>query len=137
MPRLPKCGRRSATSRRRRRSAASGFHSALTITPQASADLITARVKAAFGRLKDFTPYKVQTPVTVDISFKHYMPAEVLAYLPMFERTGSHSIRYRARDMVEADAIREFVREYRPDLTPSLRFPQWGRVCFQKLRHLR
>ena len=95
-----------------------GFHSALTITPQASADLISARVKAAFGRLKDFTPYKVQTPVTIDISFKHYMPAEVLAFLPMFERTGSHSIRYRARDMVEADSIREFIEEYRPDLTP-------------------
>jgi D-amino peptidase len=95
-----------------------GFHSALTITPQASADLIAARVKAAFGRLKDFTPYKVQMPVTVEISFKHYMPAEVLAYLPMFERTGSHSVRYRAKDMVEADAIREFIGEYRPDLTP-------------------
>jgi D-amino peptidase len=95
-----------------------GFHSAMTITPQASADLIAARVKAAFGRLKDFAPYKVQAPVTVDVSFKHYMPAEVLAYLPMFERTGSHSIRYRAKDMVEADAIREFIGEYRPDLTP-------------------
>jgi D-amino peptidase len=95
-----------------------GFHSAMTITPQASAELIGARVKAAFGRLKEFTPYKVQTPVTVDISFKHYMPAEVLAYLPMFERTSSHSIRYRAKDMVEADAIREFIGEYRPDLTP-------------------
>jgi len=34
------------------------------------------------------------------------------------ERTGSHSIRYRARDMVEADSIREFIEEYRPDLTP-------------------
>jgi len=95
-----------------------GFHAAVTITPQASADLIAARVKAALARLKEFTPYKVQTPVTVDISFKHYMPAEVLAYLPMFERTGSHSIRYRARDMSEADTIREFIEEYRPDLTP-------------------
>jgi D-amino peptidase len=95
-----------------------GFHSALTITPQASADLIAARAQAALGRMKEFSPYKVQTPVTVDISFKHYMPAEVLAYLPLFERTSSHSIRYRARDMVEAEVIRNFVEEYRPDLTP-------------------
>ena len=95
-----------------------GFHSALTITPQASSDLIAARAQAALGRMKEFSPYKVQTPVTVDISFKHYMPAEVLAYLPMFERTSSHSIRYRARDMVEAEVIRNFVEEYRPDLTP-------------------
>ena len=95
-----------------------GFHSAVTITPQASMDLISARVKAAFARMKEFTPYKVQTPVTVDITFKHYMPAEVLAYLPMFERTNSHTIRYRAKDMAEADSIREFINEYRPDLTP-------------------
>jgi D-aminopeptidase len=39
-------------------------------------------VQAAFGRLWDFKPFKVQTPVTVDVSFKNYLPAEVLAYLP-------------------------------------------------------
>ena len=79
-----------------------GFHSAITLTPQASADLIRQRVRAALGRLTDFKPLKVPTPVTVDVSFKNYLPAEVLAYLPLFERTDSHSIRYRAKDMVEA-----------------------------------
>jgi D-amino peptidase len=95
-----------------------GFHSAITLTPQASYDLIGQKVRAALGRRQTFKPFKVQTPVTVDISFKHYLPAEVLAYLPIFERTSSHSIRYRARDMTEADAIRSFIGEYRPDLTP-------------------
>lgn len=52
------------------------------------------------------------------ISFKNYLPAEVLAYLPIFERTDSHSIRFRARDMVEASAIMSFLGDYRPDLTP-------------------
>jgi D-aminopeptidase len=46
------------------------------------------------------------------------MPAEVLAYLPLFERTSAHSVRFRAKDMVEASAIMEFVGEYRADLTP-------------------
>ncbi len=95
-----------------------GFHSALTLTPQASADLIRQRVQAALGRLTEFKPLKVQTPVTVDVSFKNYLPAEVLAYLPIFERTDSHSIRYRAKDMVEASAIMSFIGDYRPDLTP-------------------
>ncbi len=95
-----------------------GFHSAATLTPQASYELIGQKVSAALGRRQAFKPYKVQTPVTVDISFKHYLPAEVLAYLPIFERVGSHSIRYRAKDMTEADAIRSFIGEYRPDLTP-------------------
>lgn len=95
-----------------------GFHSALTLTPQASVDLIRQRVQAAFGRLSDFKPLKVQTPVTVDVSFKNYLPSEVLAYLPWFERTASHSVRFRARDMAEASAIMSFIGDYRPDLAP-------------------
>jgi D-amino peptidase len=95
-----------------------GFHSALTLTPQAAAALIQQRLRAAFGRRGEFKPYKVQAPVTVDVSFKNYMPAEVLAYLPMFERIDSHSIRFRAKDMVEASAIMNFIGDYRPDITP-------------------
>ena len=99
-------------------SASCGVGSASTLTPQASAALIGQRVRAAFGRLADFKPYKVQFPVTVDVSFKHYMPAEVLAYLPIFERTDSHSVRFRAKDMAEASTIMNFIGEYRPDITP-------------------
>lgn len=95
-----------------------GFHSAMSITPQASYELIAARVKAAMARRAEFKPYKVTTPVTVDVSFKNYTPAETLAYLPAFERTDAHSVRFRARDMVEAEAIRTFITTYRPDMTP-------------------
>jgi D-amino peptidase len=95
-----------------------GFHSAMTLTPQASYDLIAARVKAAIGRRAEFKPYKVTTPVTVDVSFKNYTPAEMLAYLPGFERTDAHSIRFRAKDMVEAEAIRTFITTYQIGMTP-------------------
>jgi D-amino peptidase len=95
-----------------------GFHSAITMTPQASYDLIAARVKAAMARRSEFKPYKVTTPVTVDVSFKNYTPAEMLAYLPGFERIDAHSIRFRAKDMVEAEAIRTFITTYRIDMTP-------------------
>jgi len=95
-----------------------GFHSASTITPQASCDLIRLRVRAALSRLQDFKPYRVSGPVTVDVTFKNHLPAEVLAYMPMFERTDAHSIRFRAKDMAEASWIMSFIGEYRPDLTP-------------------
>jgi D-amino peptidase len=95
-----------------------GFHAANTITPEASARLIGERVRAALGRRAEFKPYRVTGPVTVDVSFKNYMPAEVLAYLPMFERTDSHSIRFRAKDMVEASQIMSFIGDYRIDITP-------------------
>jgi D-amino peptidase len=95
-----------------------GFHAAITVTPAAAQTDIAAKVKAALSRRASFRPYKPQGQIVVDVSFKHYLPAEVLAYLPMFERTSAHSIRFRAKDMVEASAIMEFVGEYRPDLTP-------------------
>ena len=95
-----------------------GFHSALTLTPQAASALIRERVGRALKRRSEFKPYKVQTPVVVDVTFKNYMPAEVLAYLPMFERTDSHSVRFRANDMAEASRIMSFIGDYRPDITP-------------------
>ena len=95
-----------------------GFHSALTLTPQASAKLIRERVESAIKRRGDFKPYRIGGPVTVDVSFKNYMAAEVLAYLPLFERTDSHSIRFRAKDMAEASAIMSFITTYQPDITP-------------------
>jgi D-amino peptidase len=95
-----------------------GFHSASSLTPDASAGLIGGRVRAALARIADFKPYTVTAPVVVDVTFKNYMPAEVLAYLPLFERTDSHSIRFRAKDMAEASMIMNFIGEYRPDITP-------------------
>jgi D-amino peptidase len=95
-----------------------GFHSANTLTPQAAVDLIRQRVEAGLRRHGELRPYRIDGPVTVDVSFKNYMPAEVLAYLPMFERTDSHSVRFRAKDMAEASAIMSFIGEYRADITP-------------------
>jgi D-amino peptidase len=95
-----------------------GFHAASTITPEASARLIADRVRAAFARRAEFKPYRISGPITVDVSFKNYLPAEVLAYLPIFERVDAHSIRFRAKDMVEASLIMTFIGEYRIDATP-------------------
>ena len=95
-----------------------GFHSAITITPEASYALIADKVKAGLARRASIEPYRVAGPVTVDVSFKHYQPVELLAYLPMFERTDSHSIRFRARDMVEASDVMTFIGRYRADLEP-------------------
>ncbi len=95
-----------------------GFHSALTLTPQAVQAMIGPAVKAGLARRATLSPYKPQGPIVVDVTFKHYLPAEVLAYLPMFERSSAHSIRFRAKDMAEAASVMEFIGEYRPDLSP-------------------
>jgi D-amino peptidase len=94
------------------------FHSAITLTPQASAEAIGKAVRAALLRRSSFRPYLVSKPVTVDVGFKHYTQVEVLSSLPIFERTSSHAIRFTAKDMREASRFMRFIGEYRSDLTP-------------------
>jgi len=95
-----------------------GFHSARTLMPEASYALIRQKVAAALGRLDDFRPYRLEGPISLEISFKNYMPAEVLAYLPDVERVDSHTIRYVGADMTEISRFIEFVTTYQVDLTP-------------------
>lgn len=95
-----------------------GFHSASTLTPQASAELIGEKVKTALKRIKDFKPYKIQSPLTLDVSFKNYRPSEVLAYLKGVERPDSHSIRFEANTMLEIADFMLVVTSYNIGLEP-------------------
>jgi D-amino peptidase len=69
-------------------------------------------------RVRDFKPYKIANPVTVDVSFKNPTVAEALSYLRIMQRTDSHSIRFIAKDMVEASDFEQFLTEYSPTLQP-------------------
>jgi D-amino peptidase len=95
-----------------------GFHSARTLTPKAAAAEIRARVEAGVSRRAAAKPYRLATPVTLEIRFKNYRPSEVLSYLPGVERTDSHSIRFRGRDMPEVTRFLSVVTNYQPDLAP-------------------
>ena len=97
---------------------ASGFHSAKTMMPEAAYELIREKVKTAIGRIKDFKPYKLKTPVQLDVRFKSYRPSEVLSYLSIVERTDSHSIRFTGKDMIEVSKFVEFITTYEPGLEP-------------------
>jgi D-amino peptidase len=94
------------------------FHSAETLTPAASCDRIFAGVKSALTRLHDFKPYVIKTPVTLEITFKNYTPAELLSYLRSVQRVDSHTIRFVGKDMDEVDDFEEFVANYNSDLAP-------------------
>ena len=95
-----------------------GFHSAVTTTPEASQNLIRAKVKEALQRRRSFRPYVLRTPVTLDLTFKNYRPAEMLAYLPIVQRTTSHAIRYRATNVIDAMRFIVFVGNYSIELEP-------------------
>lgn len=95
-----------------------GFHSARTIMPEASYALIGDRVRAALGRLDDFEPYVMDGPVQLDISFKNYMPAEVMAYLPNVDRVDAHTVRFVGRDMTEVSKFIAFATRYSASISP-------------------
>jgi len=94
------------------------FHSAATLTPQAAQALIRERASAAVARRARLKPYVVQTPVRLNLTFKSYRPAEVLAYLPIVSRTDAHSVQFTGRDVLEVSRFLEFVGAYEPGLTP-------------------
>ena len=81
------------------------FHSAKSLHPEAAYDLIAEKTAYAVKNIKKYKPYKIRGPITVSITFKHYQPSQILAYLDMFKRTGSHTIEYKAKDMIEASHI--------------------------------
>ena len=94
------------------------FHSASTMTPKAAQQLIREHVKAGLQRRTAFKPYVARPPVTLDVIFKNYRPAEMLSYLSIVQRTASHSIRFIGKDIVEVSRFLEFIGTYEPGLAP-------------------
>jgi D-amino peptidase len=94
------------------------FHSAATMTPKAAQQLIRERVKAALARRSAFKPYVVRPPIALDVVFKNYRPAEILAYLPIVQRTTAHAIRFTGKDMVEVSRFLQFIGTYEPGISP-------------------
>jgi D-amino peptidase len=94
-----------------------GFHSARTLTPEAGRALIEQRTAAALRGPRP-RPFVLPGPVTLDVTFKHYQPAQVLALLPLVERPDAHTIRYVGADILVVSRFLQFVNTYDQDLIP-------------------
>lgn len=79
-----------------------GLTSALTLHPTQSRQVIAERTAAALGRLGDFKPYRVTTPISMEVAFKNTVTTEVVAMIPGVERTAPNAVRLTVPDMVEA-----------------------------------
>lgn len=97
---------------------ATSFHSARTLTPEAGYEVIEAAARRAIERIDEFEPMRRISDVRLEISFKNYRQAEILSYLSVVERIDSHSIRYIAKDMIDASMFMQFVNNYEPGLSP-------------------
>ncbi len=94
------------------------FHAAAVMTPEASQALIRTRARAAITRLRDFKPVPAAGPFTLELTFKNYTPAEMMAYLPGTRRVDAHTVSYRAATIADVSRFISFATGYRADLSP-------------------
>jgi len=94
------------------------FHAAATLTPEAACDLIREKARRGVERAREIKPWKVAEPTTLELRFKNYRPAQLLAYLTTVQQTDAHAIRFRGQDILEVSRFLEFVTNYEPGLSP-------------------
>jgi D-amino peptidase len=95
-----------------------GFEATESMTPEAARKAIQAAARRAVGKIASYTPFKVAQPAALDVTFHFYRPAELLAWVPLFERTGPRSIRFKGKDVGEAMRLLEFALSYSVELQP-------------------
>jgi D-amino peptidase len=94
------------------------FHSANTLTPAAGQSLIRQAVKAGLAKRASIRPHVLGANLRLDITFKNYTPAEIVAYLRGVERVDAHTIRYTASDITEVATFIQFLTTYNAVLSP-------------------
>lgn len=94
------------------------FESARTLLPEAAKQLIGEKVTTGIAKIGTAQPYKIDGPITLDVSFQSILPAQTLSYLSTVEQINSRTIRYIAKDMIDASYFLQFLESYSIDLKP-------------------
>jgi D-amino peptidase len=80
-----------------------GYHSALTVTPARGQAMIHDGLKRAMAKLGagSLQPYRVTTPIALEVGFKLTIDAERAAFVPGLTRSDAHSVKGTFHDMSE------------------------------------
>jgi len=78
-----------------------GYHSAMSVTPARGQALIRDGVKRAMAKLGSLRPYRVTTPIDLEVGFKLTIDAERASFVPGLSRADAHTVKGSFRDMVE------------------------------------
>lgn len=93
-----------------------GTLSAKTITPASSRKLIRVAAKQALENVAKYQPLVVETPVKLEVEFKHRLPAELLDFLPFITRQDAFTIGHTAKNMSDVSRFLAFITNYQPTL---------------------
>ncbi len=82
---------------------------AVMMHPTKAQELIREKTKAALGRLRDFKPWKLQTPITMEIAFKWERDAELAGMIPGAKMLDGRTVQFTGKDMVELAGLVEVI----------------------------
>jgi D-amino peptidase len=89
-----------------------GRQSVLTVTPEQALQRLRDAATRALRR-GDIAPFSgLAAPLDVRLELRSPLQAEVLAWLPMFERTGAHELRFRCTSVTELTRWLAFIGDY-------------------------
>jgi D-amino peptidase len=92
-----------------------GRQSALSVTPARAQSLIREAITRGLARRDSIKTVRVDGPIVLDIEFNRRLPVELLSYLSIVARTDTYSIRYEAKDMIDAMKFLVFASHYDPN----------------------
>jgi D-aminopeptidase len=73
----------------------------MTVTPARGQGMIRDGVRAALVKRSAQTPYKVQTPIALEVGFKLTIDAERASFIPGLTRSGAHTVKGSFPDMIQ------------------------------------
>ncbi|UCE91319.1 MAG: M55 family metallopeptidase [Methanobacteriota archaeon] len=79
-----------------------GLYGVKTLNPRKACEDIRSGAEEAMRRVGEMKPYVVDAPVTMEVDFTRTIMAQRCAQMPMVERTDDKSVKYQAKDVVDA-----------------------------------
>ena len=89
-----------------------GYHSAMTVTPARGQAMIRDGVKRAMSKLGSLQPYRISTPVRLEVGFKLTIDAERAAFVPGLSRADAHNVQGSFRDMIEVTKLLQVLTSF-------------------------
>ena len=86
-----------------------------TLMPGTAQALIKEKVQAGLRRRKELKPFRIEGPLTLDMTYKNAKAAEMIAYLPNVGLIDSHTVRF-VGTIIELSMFIEMALGYPPTM---------------------
>ena len=86
-------------------------NAAKMLHPQKAQELIKEKTTKALKRLKDFKPYTLNPPFTIEVTFTKEEMAHRASWIPGAKRTGNRSVSFTSSDFMEVLKFFSFAME--------------------------